>query len=147
MTTRRRLSFQALDEIMPEVQRLLKGHAVAGQWSLGQICNHLSGAIRLTARPTSSAVPPATPEQAALKERFFAAGVFPDGRQSPPPFVPREDLDLAAEVASLASAIERFQGATGPYPSHPYLGPLSREEWLRFHCMHAAHHLGFSSPT
>ncbi|HVU86443.1 MAG TPA: DUF1569 domain-containing protein [Pirellulales bacterium] len=145
MTTRRRLSFQSLDEIMPEVEQLLKGHAVAGQWTLGQICNHLAGAIRSTARPAST-VPAATPEQAALKERFFAAGVFPDGRPSPAPFVPSADLDLAEEVTSLARAIERFQNATGPYPAHPYLGPLSREEWVRFHAMHAAHHLGFAAP-
>jgi hypothetical protein len=146
MPTRRRISFQGLDEIMPEVQRLLSGHTMVGEWSLGQICKHLSGAIRLTARPSSS-VTPATPEQAAIKERFFAAGVFPEGRPSPAPFVPPPDLDLAEEVASLNRAIERFQDATGPFPAHPFLGPLSREEWIRFHAMHAAHHLGFAVPT
>ena len=144
MTTRRKLSFRGLEEIMPEIQQLLKGHALAGQWSLGQICNHLSGAIRSTARP-ASAVTPATAEQTSLKERFFAAGAFPEGRSSPAPFVPDSDLDLAEEVTSLARAIERFQGATVP-TAHPYLGPLSREEWVRFHAMHAAHHLGFAVP-
>jgi hypothetical protein len=146
MANQRQLSFQSLEDVMPEVERLIKGHALAGQWSLGQICSHLAGAIRLTARSPSTAHP-ATPEQAALKEQFFAAGVFPQGRSSPAHFVPADNLDLSAEVASLARAIEKFQNFTGPFPAHPYLGPLSRDEWVRFHAMHAAHHLGFAAPA
>ena len=40
------LSFSSLDQIMPEVDRLLVGHRALGHWSLGQICNHLAGAMR-----------------------------------------------------------------------------------------------------
>lgn len=145
MTTQRKLTFQGLDEVMPAVEQLLEGHSLMGQWSLAQICNHLATTIRLTARPVSDPGQ-GTPEQAALREGFFAAGVFPPGRSSPPPFVPREGLDQAAEVASLVDAIKCFQAATGPFPSHPMLGPLSRDQWVQFHTMHAAHHLGFALP-
>jgi hypothetical protein len=146
MPQRRQLSFKSLDDVMPEVERLLKGHAVAGQWSLAQICNHLATTIRVTARPAAE-VGQATPEQAAMRTGFFAGGRFPEGRQSPAPFVPRPDLNAAEEAESLVSAIERFHSASGPFPAHPFIGPLSRDEWLRFHTMHAEHHLGFAVPT
>ena len=40
-TKRRALSFATLDGVMPDVDHLLTGHTTVGQWSLGQICNHL----------------------------------------------------------------------------------------------------------
>ena len=89
----------------------------------------------------------ATPEQAKIRAGFFAAERFPDGRQVPAPFDPKPGLDAAHEAQSLARAIERFRSATGPFPAHPIIGPLSRDEWLRFHTMHAEHHLGFAVPT
>jgi hypothetical protein len=145
MTSRRELTFKGLDEVLPVVEQLLDGHSLAGQWSLAQIWNHLATTIRLTARPASDPGQ-GTPEQATLRQGFFAVGVFPLGRPSPPPFVPREGLDQATEVASLVDAIQRFQAATGPFPAHPMLGPLSRDQWVQFHSMHAAHHLGFALP-
>jgi len=146
MPERRQLTLKSLDDVMPEVERLLKGHVVTGQWSLAQICNHLATTIRMTARPSAGPAQ-ATPEQAAMRMGFFAAGRFPEGRQAPAPFVPKPNLDAAEEAHSLISAIERFQSATGPFPAHPVIGPLSRDEWLRFHTMHAEHHLGFAVPT
>jgi len=146
MPARRSLTFTNLDEVIEEVERLLGGHATVGQWSLGQICNHLAVAIRLTARP-AAAEATGTAEQASLRERFFAAGTFPDGRSAPPPIAPAPGLEAADEAAKLRAAIERFASATGPYPAHPVLGPLTRDEWVRFHLMHAAHHLGFAVPT
>ena len=44
-TERRALSFTSLAEVMPEVDRLFQGHRTVGNWSLGQICNHLAGAL------------------------------------------------------------------------------------------------------
>ena len=46
MAERRNLSFSRLDEVMPDVDRLLAGHRTVGNWSLGQICNHLAKGIQ-----------------------------------------------------------------------------------------------------
>jgi hypothetical protein len=146
MPERRQLTFQTLDEVMPEVGRLLEGYTVVGKWSLAQILHHLAITIRSTARPASD-VPPATSEQTAIHKRFFALDRFPDGRPAPPPFDPPQGLDPLVEAPSLDRALERFASATGPFPAHPVIGPLSGEEWARFHAMHAAHHLGFAVPT
>jgi hypothetical protein len=146
MPERRQLTFQSLDDVMPEVARLLEGHTVVGNWSLAQILHHLAITIRSTSRP-ASAVPDATAEQSANRARFLALDRFPDGRPVPPPFDPPAGLDALVEAPSLARALEQFASAPGPFPAHPMIGPLSGKEWNQFHVLHAAHHLGFAVPT
>jgi hypothetical protein len=133
--------------VLPEVERLLAGHTTAGRWTLGQICNHLATAIRLTldvpARLTEQ-----TREQDITRRRFFQQGRFPEGMEAPiPVLLPRSDLDARSEAEALRGAIDRLVSASGLLPAHPRLGPLTKEEWVRFHCMHCAHHLGFAEPT
>ena len=43
---RRKLAFRRLEEIMPDVERLLVGHFTVGRWTLGQICDHLAASFR-----------------------------------------------------------------------------------------------------
>src|SRR5438067_5729 len=45
---RRPLTFASLNEVMPDVDRLLRGHTTVGNWSLGQICSHLAQAVHFT---------------------------------------------------------------------------------------------------
>ncbi len=146
MAERRTLDFASLDEVMPEMERLLAGHRIVGRWMLGQILNHLATGIRLTALAPGSTSEP-TREQAIFRRRFFHAGRFPDGIEAPlPELLPQPDLDPRAEADALRRAIARFASRVGPFPAHPFLGPLTAEEWARFHCIHCAHHLGFAVP-
>src|SRR5437660_1623214 len=84
MAERRELSFASLDEVVPEVERLLAGHTTVSRWTLAQICNHLATGIRLTldapVRPTEP-----TREQDVARRRFFARSQFPDGMEAPIP--------------------------------------------------------------
>ena len=48
MGERRVLDFARLDDVMPDVERLLAGHRTVGNWTLGQTLNHLKTAILLT---------------------------------------------------------------------------------------------------
>ena len=41
-TARRQLKFSSVDEIVPDLDRLMAGHQTVGKWTLGEICNHLS---------------------------------------------------------------------------------------------------------
>jgi hypothetical protein len=143
MAERRQLVFASLDEVIPDVERLLAGHTTTGKWSLGQILYHLASALRLTVEgPPSSAEP--TREQDISRRRFFRTDRFPEGRQAPAILEPNPSLDARTEADSLREAIDRFVSSTGPFAAHPILGPLSKDEWSRFHCMHFAHHLGFA---
>ena len=43
---RRALTFATLDQIMPDVDRLMeRGHSTVGKWTLAQICHHLAVAL------------------------------------------------------------------------------------------------------
>jgi hypothetical protein len=146
MAERRSLEFTSLDGVMAEVERLLAGHYTVGEWSLGQICHHLATATRLTLdapirqRQT-------TPEQDAARRELFQSGKFPDGMKAPiAALVPPPDCDARAEADALRVEIQRFLDTDRPLPAHPRLGPLTKDEWARFHCMHCAHHLGYAVP-
>jgi len=150
MASRRELSFGSLDEVMPDVERLLGGHVTVGQWSLGQICNHLATGFDLSMDGRSDSVPVTSPEEdrsSILRKRFFRGGRFPEGKTAPvPALLPSAGLDDREEADTLRHAIARFSVATGPFPAHPFLGPMTKDQWVRFHCIHAAHHLGFAVP-
>lgn len=146
MSGRRASTFADLEEVMPEVERLLGGHIAVGRWSLAQVCNHLATGIRLTLDVPIRPAPP-SPENDLARHEFFRRGRFPDGMEAPiARLVPQPDLDAAVEAESLHRKIERFTAHARPLPAHPRLGPMTREEWARFHCRHCAHHLGFLVP-
>lgn len=148
---RRPLDFATLDQVMPDVDLLLAGHRTVGAWSLGQICNHLATAIRLSAEggPLKSkgmwlirkTIGP------FLKRKFFQARRIPEGIRVPTPsLTPRPALDDRAEAESLRATIRLFAPESGPPVEHPLMGKFSPEEWRTFHAIHCAHHLSFAIP-
>jgi hypothetical protein len=145
MVERRALAFASLDEVMPEVERVLAGHEAVGRWTLAQIVNHLATALRYTGSAPPTAEEP-TREHDVRRRRFFSRESFPDGIELPAGLEPPVGLDARTEADSLRAAIALFASRTGPFPAHPRLGPLTGEEWDRFHRMHCAHHLGFAVP-
>ncbi len=145
---RRRLVFQNLGEILPEVDRLRAGCRTVGRWSLGQICWHLSesfvGSIEgfgvrrhLFMRTFLGRI--------ALRRVFqtqsIDAGFTVTDRLDPP-----EDAGVATSVASLEAAMDRYRSYSGAMGVHPFFGRLTRSEWDRLHCIHSAHHLSFATP-
>ncbi|HMF35690.1 MAG TPA: DUF1569 domain-containing protein [Isosphaeraceae bacterium] len=145
MPERRMLDFASMDEIMPDVERLLEGHSTAGQWTLAQILHHLATSIRLTSLGRAGLASESGSE--ALRRRFFGSRRFPEGLTAPHPrLIPPADADVHVQTKALQEAIALFTSAAGPFPGHPLLGALSKEEWSQFHCIHCAHHLGFAAP-
>ena len=149
MSSRRTLQFQNLNEVMPEVDRLLKGgHRTVGQWALGQICNHLAEVIRLSVEGFSGQAPWPVRKTVGqvMKRRFLSRGRLPSGLKLPEKYQPKPGLDDRAEAEMLRAAIQYLDRHTSPMAAHPLLGSMSRDEWLLFHAVHAGHHLGFAIP-
>ena|SRR5271166_4729272 len=144
MPERRMLNFASMDEIMPDVARLLEGHSTAGQWTLAQILHHLATSIRLTSLGRAGSTPGQGSEE--FRQRFFHSRRFPEGIAAHPKLIPPVDADVHVQTKALQEAITLFTSAAGPFPSHPKLGALSKEEWSQLHCIHCAHHLGFAAP-
>lgn len=145
---RRTLSFGSLDEIMPDVERLLEGHTTVGNWSLAQICRHLSTAIRrVIDLPASRPLDPALLAGEGVKEQALATGLLKEGLPAPAAIMPTEVLGEREEAEGLRQAIAYYQASpTGPVTPHIIFGPLTKEEWYRLQCIHCAHHLSFAIP-
>ena len=130
--------------------------APAGKWSAAQILEHLFLTYKHTNRGLEKCVeqgaPSATP--ATLKDRLATMlvvnlGYLPEGRKAPerttPRGMPPEEVRqaLAAELQGMGSALdegERRFGVRTKILDHPILGPLTADEWRRFHWVHGRHH-------
>lgn len=144
---RRTLRFASLDDVMPEVERLLRGHTTVGTWSLAQICRHLASAMRRVVD-----LPASTPHDPSLwvpeeqKREVFKTGRLPEGLPGPPEIMPPEALDDREEAEGLRSAIAHYRASPGPVIPHRFFGPLTKEEWDQLQRIHFAHHLSFAIP-
>jgi hypothetical protein len=145
---RRPLQFASLDDVMPEVERLLGGHRTVGGWSLAQICRHLATVLRrVVDLPASTPVDPSQWVGEDEKHAVLASGRIPEGLPAPAEIVPPADLDPRAEAENLRDALAHFRASPGPVIPHRFFGYLSRDEWERLQCIHCAHHLSFAVPA
>ena len=91
---RRALSFNSLDEVMPDVERLLRAIQHVGTWTLAQICRHLATVMRRVVD-----LPASTPQDPSLwvgderKRQVLESGTLPEGLPGPPEVMPVETLD------------------------------------------------------
>jgi hypothetical protein len=148
MAERRSLKFSSLAEVMPDVDCLLQGHRTGGNWSLGQVCNHLSDSLILSVEGFGVKAPWLIRKTLGpiVKRQLFKTGQMREGIKIPEKFLPKPGLDARAEAEALRAALQRYSAHTGPMADHPMFGPLSRDEWTRLHCIHCAHHLSFVHP-
>jgi hypothetical protein len=148
MDGRRPLRFSRLSEVMPEVDRLLTGHRLVGQWTLGQVCNHLSTSIIGSIEGTSFRFPWLLRKTIGpmLVRRIIETGRMPRGIKAPPTLQPRPGLDDRAEAEALRATVNYFGMHSGPLADHPLGGPIGRDAWDRFHAVHCAHHLSYLLP-
>lgn len=148
MAERRTLTFATLDRVMPDVDHLLEGHETLGNWSLGQICNHLATVIAGSVdgfpfhapwiyRKTLGAV---------QRRRVFKHAAMATGIPLPLEFCPKPGLDARAEAEALRATLRYYAGYQEPLVMHPFFGELTRDDWNRLHTIHCAHHLSFALP-
>lgn len=144
---RRPLSFSGLDEILPDVDRLLAGHVAVGNWTLGQNCDHLATTFRYSVEGFPFQLPWAVRRLVGpLAFRWFdRSGRLPAGVKAPAPLAPRPAVDDREGAESLRAAIALYR-ERGPIREHPIMGPFTPAKWERIHAIHAAHHLSFLLP-
>ena len=145
---RRTLRYPGLDEIMPDVDRLLEGHTTVGNWSLRADLPPPGDRHAPGGRPARVDAPRRLPvgrrgaEDGSSSSRAWS----PRGSRHRR-LLPAEALDEREEAEGLRQAIAHYKASPGPVVPHVLFGPLTREEWDRFHCIHAAHHLSFAVPN
>jgi DinB superfamily len=131
------------------------------KWSIQQIVEHLLLTYSGTETAIKARLAKRTPTRAkpSLLQHFsqYAVtrlGYFPTGREAPPPVVPPPTTQpLSGEALTQAVAeqlaglnglfveAENIFGASDRCANHMVLGPLSINQWSRFHLIHGEHHI------
>lgn len=144
----RQLDLHTFDELRTEILSLsTRPYQRAGQWSLGQNCQHLAKILNQSIDGFDIRLPWFIRIFSGfIKNRVLKNRCFPKGVQAPKPFLPDKQADDEQGVSELLKAIQRYQHHTGPLQPSPLFGRLSREEWDQLHLIHASHHLGFILP-
>ena len=122
MAERRQLTFASLDDVMPDVEHLLRGHITVGQWTLGQICGHLTSTFRWLSEGGPDSTLPPVPE--AVRQRLLSVGRMRAGVQAPhPSLLPPPDLDDARRPTSSVQPSPASPRRPTRYPPTRSSGP------------------------
>lgn len=130
--------------------------APPGKWSAAQILEHLFLTYKHTNRGMAKCLDQNAPlaTRATLKDRFATLlvvklGYLPGGRKAPERALPqgmaaeKVRREVMAELHKMASDLDvcesRF-GASTKIMDHPFLGPLTANQWRKFHWVHGRHH-------
>jgi hypothetical protein len=133
------------------------GQVPEGKWSPAQILEHLLLTYKNTDRALEKCLEQGAPlaTRARLKDRFAALlvvnlGYIPSGRKAPeralprgmaPEEVRREILPALGKMATHLDDCERLFGGRTKILDHPFLGPLTADQWRKFHWIHGRHHV------
>jgi hypothetical protein len=128
-----------------------------GKWCTTEVLEHLyltyRGTVKGFERCLEAHKPLARTPTLQDRLRTFVVvglGYMPRGRKAPERSVPRGmaaeevvqamERELAAMDHAIAQCEARF-GKTTRVVDHPVLGPLTAEQWRKFHCVHGRHHV------
>ena len=131
------------------------------RWSIQQIVEHLMLTYRATgsalekrlAKGTVTGVRPTT-KQLLLKTMVLGFRRMPKGVKAPEMVIPQASAypnscgkELVVRMTESLAAMDRLLNegekrfGTAPLQQHFLFGPLTANQWRRFHAIHAAHHL------
>ena len=128
-----------------------------GKWSASEVLEHLyltyTGTVRGFERVETESKPLVTAQSWRHRGRkaiVVGLGFLPSGRESPPVARPRgipaEKVlsEIALKIAEMDNGITRCEqklGSRRVLLDHPILGPLTANQWRKFHLVHGLHHV------
>ncbi|PQO42993.1 DUF1569 domain-containing protein [Blastopirellula marina] len=150
---RRELAFQSFDEVLADCKRLADvGYHHAGNWNLGQICQHLAAYMNQSmdgfVDPPPFWMPYAKPVVRALYlPKILKGAHFKIKAKAPESTLPSTNADDEVRMHELEQAIARITAEDAQFVDSPAVGNLSAEEWRKVHLWHCQHHLSFLVPA
>jgi hypothetical protein len=148
---------QELEEAMASSTVGSVAQTSPGKWTPDEIVEHLFLTYNHTSRGLAKCKEKGSPmaRSATLRDRIATLlvvklGYLPKGRKSPDRAMPQgmspEDVrnGLAAELQKMDLELndcERRFGQRTKIMDHPALGPMTADEWRKFHLVHGRHHL------
>lgn len=122
-----------------------KGKTRSKNWTLAQVADHLAMAIEWQIGLIPEGMLPARLPPMWVRRVFrcvfLGIGRLPANVPANESILPQEDVALPASIARLRNAIKLMHEFAGPFRTHPFFGNMSLAGWVRFHEVHAAHHL------
>jgi hypothetical protein len=128
----------------------------AGKWNAAQILEHLFLTYKHTNRGLTKCLEQGVPlaTRTTLQHRVATflvvnLGYLPGGRKAPERAIPRgmppEEVQqgIGPELQKMGAGLddcERRFGVRTKIMDHPFLGPLTANQWRRFHWVHGRHH-------
>jgi hypothetical protein len=146
--TRRRLHYDSLDEVVADAERAVAANsATSGNWSLGQIIEHLATAHdkMIDGFGFTAPWPLQTVGHLFFKKRILKKGLTPGFKLSPKAtaiLVPGDTTDPAAALEHLRQSTQRLKTEQKRSP-HPFLGAMTVDECTQMCLRHAELHMGF----
>jgi len=152
MQQRRQLRFESIDQAIDDIDNLHAcGHERLGKWSLAEVCDHLTMAMRMSLDgwPADRRVP--------WPMRLFGAtvakwtilwfGWIPRGVPLPHGSLGNEDpRPEQTAVSHCIATLRELRDHDGDFYPHPIVGRMTPKQWCRYHLVHAAHHLSLLVP-
>ncbi|MCA8983057.1 MAG: DUF1569 domain-containing protein [Planctomycetaceae bacterium] len=151
ITGRRELHFATLEDLRQDAEQLAgKETRVLGNWSQGQIYQHIAKALHLSIDGIDFRPPLWMRLLVPLVRSSMLRKTPKPGFQLPKTleakFLPDEHVTTEAGLADLIAAIERCQ-STPDRATHFLFGKLTTEETNQFQLRHAELHLSFILPV
>lgn len=128
-----------------------------GKWCVAEVLEHLLLTYRGTVKGAERCVQEGKPlaRRPTMQDRLRTAvvvglGYMPKGRKAPERSVPRGMpadqvmKEIGQEIAAMDDAIAQCEACFGrrtPILDHPILGPLTAQQWRKFHWVHGRHHV------
>ncbi|HMB96553.1 MAG TPA: DUF1569 domain-containing protein [Tepidisphaeraceae bacterium] len=148
ISQQRQLHFSTPDDLVAEVNRLRGGYSRNGNWTLPQICKHLTVAMQGAMRPGPHPTQDSPQQQAArpLLESILKNGKIPKGVEAPTHALPAESC-ADVDVDDFLQTVEAFKNFPGPFAPHFRFGHITDEQMRKLQLTHAAHHLSHLVPA
>jgi len=131
--------------------------AFGDKWSVARIVEHLDLTYTKNAAGLARRLGkgPAAARSRSLRQRIAQTivvnlGYFPSGREAPAAVVPegRPFADVMAtldhhlvDLDARLSEAEKVFGTRQSVLDHPVLGPMTVDQWRKFHWVHTRHHM------
>ncbi len=146
MSARRTVRYSTLSEVVQDAEHLIGNHHTVGNWSFGQICQHLAKTMTASIDGFGFQAPwfarwliapfiknslLIKPMRAGFQLPKNATSIIPDSTVAP-----EEGL------RQLKAAVERLSHET-PTAPHPFLGKMASEEVMQLHLRHSELHMSF----
>lgn len=149
MSARRTVRYSTLSEVVEDAEHLLGNHHTVGNWSFGQICQHLAMAMNASIDGFGFQAPWWVRWLIApvVKNSFLTKPMKP-GFKIPgygKSLLPDDSMTAEEGLRQLKAAVERLSHET-PTAPHPAFGHMASEEIMQLHLRHCEMHMSFIVP-